>query len=154
MLELELALEIGTISSIVRPIFIARTIESTLATSSDEMVLVDAVNIARHLVDPLSHDLGTAALGGPREIADTISTAAGFVRDLPCHDGRALTVTLDESLHVLLERSLNWRLGVEIVVIFIPHVDGVDIHSAIVGPLLIVSAGHGLSGYINNARYS
>ena len=151
VLQFELGVEVTTVRTIVCPV-IRLDVETTLAAGGDEVVLVQALDVRTHLIVPSSDQLRSTVLRSGK-IAYAVRAAAGLIGELPGKDGRVVLVSGHNRLDVSLECLLDLRQAVElcssqqiptttksartnIVVVFSAKVDCINVHAAVVGPVV------------------
>ena len=112
VLQFELGVEVGAVGTVVRPI-IRRDVEAALTARRDEVVLVQALDVCAHLIVPSGDQLGGTVFRSGK-VAYAVRATAGFVRELPGEDGRAVFVSGHHCLDVSLESLLDLRQAVEL----------------------------------------
>jgi hypothetical protein len=130
--QLQVCLEINTLSSAVEPIRARWPVEETLIANSDKMLAIQALDILRHLINP-SGDSSRCARRGGRET----SLAARLVGKLPSENSWRVGVTGDDSLDVVLVSVLDVGVGVE-GIMGLAGSESIDIdsHSSVVIPVV------------------
>jgi len=152
-LQRELRVKVSAVAARIEPVGGALDVEPAFAAPRDEVVGVDALDVGGHLGNPGGENFGGAAALATGEVASRVGAAAGLVGELPAEDSWGVLVSGDHLLDVALEGGLDAGLGVElarlevggeggcrggtyIIVILAAEVDGVDVHAAVVGPVV------------------
>lgn len=131
-----LMVKVTAVPRAVESIRVIGEVELSLRTNADKMVRIDRLDEVAHFPNP-STDNSVVAVIGAREIANAVGATAGLVGKLPGHDGGGVLVAVDKDADIVLEGLLDLLAGVEVIVVSAAtkQVNGVDIHSTIVGPV-------------------
>lgn len=99
------------------------------------MVGIQALDVRGHLVGPGAQQV-RRAVGAAGEVAGPVCAAARLVGEFPCKHGGRVLVPVYHGFDVVLVGVFDGRQSVEVVVVFAAQVHGVDVHAAIVGPVV------------------